>query len=117
MNARTDTRERSSRELIADLSGLAERTLADLGGDGAAADYESVRASVQAVSDELQRVSDHLGFDTTLAWDLLSLREWLDSHLLAASALAGPDIDPLTSIELMRRGLDTVVTGLSASAR
>jgi hypothetical protein len=73
---------------------------------------ERVLAAVQRLSDELLRVVTHLDFDTPVAWRLLRARESLDSHVLAATALASTERDSPAQLRMLRRGLDRVVSEL-----
>jgi hypothetical protein len=88
---------------------LGENTSPDL----ATAD-EAGRALRQA-SDALMAVLLEFGLDTPLGWRLHQLRSRLDSHLLAASALA--DANALDAVlRVLRRSLDFVGPELEALA-
>jgi hypothetical protein len=83
------------------------------------AEPRDVPAALATAGDQLQRLSDELrgagtelGLDRVLAWKLLELRDWLDSHMLAAQALESADIDPTAALEMIRRGVDGIADRL-----
>jgi hypothetical protein len=85
-------------------------------GENAAPDLASADQAGQALrqaSDALMAVLLALGVDTPLGWRLHQLRSRLDSHLLAASALADADaVDAVISV--LRRSLDVIGPELEA---
>jgi len=69
--------------------------------------------ALRQASDALMAVLAEFGVDTPLGWRLHELRSRLDSHLLAASALA--DADALGAvITVLRRSLDFIGPELEA---
>lgn len=112
MNVRAAARQRTPEQIVSDLRWHARTACAGFGAGSANHDYEAARAFLEPLSAQLQAASEDLGFDNDLAWSILGVREHLDSHLVAASAVSGAELDPTAALDLLRRGLDGVVERL-----
>ena len=78
-----------------------------------AQDTEAGASVVRAVTDRITTAASRVGLDRPAGWRLLSLRDRLESHSLAATVLAGSIASPGVSLRVLRRGLAEAASELT----
>ena len=76
-------------------------------------DTEAGASMVRAVTARISTAASRVGLDRPAGWRLLSLRDRLESHSLAATVLARSDASPDASLRVLRRGLAEAASELS----
>jgi hypothetical protein len=66
----------------------------------------------QALSDDISGTARLIGVDTTEGWRLLDLRDRLDSHVLAVTALDGTGVRDDVVLDLIGRAVIDLVVNL-----
>ena len=78
-----------------------------------AQDTEAGASVVRAVTDRITTAASRVGLDRPAGWRLLSLRDRLESHSLAATVLAQSVASPGVSLRVLRRGLAEAASELT----
>jgi hypothetical protein len=71
-----------------------------------------LRGALTQVSRRISETVEERGLNQPEAWSLLAVRDDLDSHLLAASAIAASQAAPDQVFVVLERGLDRAVAEL-----
>lgn len=78
-----------------------------------AKDTEVGASVVRAVTERITNAASRVGLERPAGWRLLSLRDRLESHSLAATVLARSDASPGVSLHVLRRGLAEAASELT----
>jgi hypothetical protein len=76
-------------------------------------DTEAGANVVRAVTERITTAASRVGLERPAGWRLLSLRDRLESHSLAATVLARSEASPGVSLRVLRRGLAEAASELT----